>query len=86
MLPIILSIVAKVQIVIFALLYEDHSIDRQTVAIIKINDIFNGKFILTNIFSKDRLASQQFRKTGINKFRSGGHSIYIRVIDNRALL
>jgi len=31
-------------------------------------------FILTNMFSSECLASQQFRKTGINKFLSGGQS------------
>lgn len=32
--------------------------------------------ILTNIFSSERLASQQFKNIGINKFRIGGHNIY----------
>jgi hypothetical protein len=31
-------------------------------------------FILTNMFSSECLASQQFRKTGINKFLSGDDS------------
>lgn len=31
--------------------------------------------ILTNIFSSERLASQQFKNIGINKFRIGGHNI-----------
>lgn len=30
--------------------------------------------VLTNIFSSDRLASQQFKNIGMNKFRNGGHS------------
>lgn len=29
--------------------------------------------LLTNIFSSDLFASQQFRKTGINRFRNGGN-------------
>jgi hypothetical protein len=31
-------------------------------------------FILTNIFSSECFASQQFKKTGINKFLIGGHN------------
>lgn len=34
---------------------------------------------LTNIFSNERFANQQFRKTGINRCRSGGHRICVVV-------
>jgi hypothetical protein len=37
-------------------------------------------FILTNIFSSECFASQQFKKTGINKFLIGGHNSWNRKI------
>lgn len=38
-------------------------------------------YILTNIFWRDRLASQQLRNTGMNKCRSGGQNIYTRDLE-----
>lgn len=40
--------------------------------------------ILTNMFSSDRLANQQFKKIGINKFRNGCHNNWrFKSIQNR---
>lgn len=40
---------------------------------------------LTIMFSKAYLASQQFRKTGMNKFRRGGQNIYKRKLTGKGL-
>lgn len=39
---------------------------------------YKNKILLTNIFSNERFASQQFRNTGINKCLMGGHNIYFQ--------
>lgn len=43
--------------------------------------IKHGYFILTNIFSSECFASQQFKNTGINKFLIGGHNSWNRKIE-----
>lgn len=41
---------------------------------------YSAPSILTNIFSKERFASQQLRNTGMNKFLNGGHKICVRLV------
>lgn len=36
---------------------------------------FESESILTNMFSSERFASQQFRNMGMNKFLNGDHNI-----------
>lgn len=38
-----------------------------------ISNILHTNDLLTNMFSKDRFASQQLRNTGINRFLNGGN-------------
>lgn len=68
------STAATKPIVISAWLDADRSINSSIIVITE-REREREKETLTNMFSSERLASQQFRKIGMNRLRSGGCTI-----------